>query len=173
LVKERIEKRLLAKVESQIESNSTILDALKKRLRGKVAYDAKTKRFVLMYDWRSENQLKDFVLGNAKPVLTQQTLVMRTGDSIRHIIDFAEVAIAVQVRVPKMQGMMIKTSGGAYARVGGLYPDTMYVGIDGGGDAQQFIVPDNQRTGVQPVKFTVEQSRLGGLKSRMQSRFEK
>ena len=56
--------------------------------------------------------------------------------------------------------MMIKTSGGAYARVGGQWPDTMYVGVDGGGDAERLVVPDNQRTGVQPVKFTVEQSRL-------------
>ena len=164
LARDKIEKRLQAKVESPTEStprtHATTLEALKKRLRGKVAYDAKTKRFVLIYDWKSENQLKDFDLANAKPVLRQQTLVMRSGDSIRHSVDFTEVTIAVQVRVPRMQGMMIKTSGGAYASVGGAYPDTMYVGIDGSGDAQRFIVPDNQRSGVQPVKLTVEQARL-------------
>ena len=103
LTKEKIEKRLQARVEPQTESTSrshpTTLEALRKRLRGKVAYDAKTKRFVLMYDWRSENQIKDFDLTNAKPVLAQQTLVMQSGDSIRHAVDFTEVAIAVQVRV--------------------------------------------------------------------------
>ncbi len=167
LAKDKVEKRLqdiqktderLAKAEAHAESNSrfhpTPIEALKKQLQGKT----KTKQFVLKYDWKSANQLKDFDLGNAKPVLQQGTLVMRGGDSIRHLINFTEMTISVQVSVPRMQGTIIRTSGGAFIRVGGANSDTMYLGIDR--DEQQFIVPQNQRSGVQPVRFTAERTHL-------------
>ena len=86
-------------------------------------------------------------------------LVLRPGDSIRHVVDFQEVKIAVPVLVPTMKGMIIKTSGGASARVGGANPDTMYLG-DGHGESG-LIVPNSQRRGVQPFRFAVEQNRLG------------
>lgn len=68
------------------------------------------------------------------------------------------MTISVQVSVPRMQGTIIRTSGGAFIRVGGANSDTMYLGIDR--DEQQFIVPQNQRSGVQPVRFTAERTHL-------------
>ena len=131
---------------------------LKKKLHGKVAYDSKTGEFVLRYDWTSKRQLDDFDLTKAKPGLLRGVLALRPGDSIRHVVDFQAVKIAVPVLVPIMKGMIIQTSGGASARVGGANPDTMCLG-DGHGESG-LIVPDSQRKGIQQIRLTLERNRL-------------
>ncbi len=131
---------------------------LKKKLHGKVAYNPKTGELVLTYDWASRKQLDDFDLTRAKPTLMRGVLVLRAGDSMRHVVDFQEVIIAVPVVVPSMRGMIIRTSGGASASVGGANPDTMYLG--GGAGASALIVPDSQRKGIQYIRLTLERTRL-------------
>ncbi len=136
-----------------------LLALLKKNLHARVAYDAKSKQIVLMYDWTSKQQLEDFDLQNAKVPFTRGRLSLRPGESIRHLVDFKEVTIAVPVLVPQMRGEVLKTSGGVVASVGGANPDTMYL-RGGGGDMLAMIVPEVQRKGIQPIMITITPTRL-------------
>src|SRR5262249_21408139 len=47
---------------------------LKKKFKGKAAYDAKTGVLSLGYDFTKKDQLKDFELADAKPVLIDEAL---------------------------------------------------------------------------------------------------
>ena len=136
-----------------------LMKALKKKLHGKVAFDSKTGVFVLTYDWKSHNQLKDFEVAGGQPMLVRGELGLRGGDSIRHVVDFKEVTVAVPILVSAMKGTIIKTSGGVTASVGGWGSDTIY--LNDGKNTSQFIVPDGQRKGIQPVRLAVAQDRLG------------
>ena len=121
-------------------------------------YTVKTGELVLVYDWTTPAQLKDFDVSKAKPALAHGTIALEPGDSISHVVDFRTVTIAAPVLVPEMRGVMIKTSGGAIARVGGQWPDTMY--LEDGKATVQLVVPDRRRKGVQPIELTIAESRI-------------
>jgi len=133
---------------------------LKKKLHGKVVYDPKTEQFTLTYDWTSKKQLQDFDLSKAKLPSVRGRVPLQGGESIRHVVDLKEVAIATLVFVPAMKGTLLRTSGGLQARVGGNNPDTMYL-EGGGGNDPEMIVPDNQRKGIQPVLVSTTRTHLG------------
>jgi hypothetical protein len=141
-------------------SAARLISSLKKKLRGKLVYDARTEQFTLTYDWASKQQLQDFDLSKAKLPFVRCRLALQGGESIRHAVDFKEVTIGALVFVPAMKGTLIRTSGGLQARVGGQWPDTMYLD-GGGGDNPSLVVPDSQRKGIQPIVVTITETHLG------------
>jgi hypothetical protein len=144
------------------KSPARLLALLRKKLHGKAAYLAKTEQFVLSYDWSSKQQLQDFDLHNANVTFVRGSLPLQAGQSVRHVVDFKEVVLAAAVLVPEMRGTLVRTSGGAQARMGGQWPDTIYL-EGGGGDGASAVVPENVRKGIQPIQVTVTQHRLGFL----------
>lgn len=145
------------KINGNHSDHRRLTTLLKKKLHGRVAYNPKTGELVLTYDWASR-QLDDFDLAKAEPVLMRGVLALRPGDSIRHVADFQEVKIAVPVLVPSMAGIIIRSSGGASARVAGANCDTMY--LDDGRGELALIVPDSQRRGIQQILVTLERNHL-------------
>jgi hypothetical protein len=144
------------------KSPAAVLSLLRKKLHAKVTYSSKTGCFTLMYDWNSKQQLQDFDLHNANVSFTRGSLALQAGESARHVVDFKEVALAAPVLVPEMRGVLVRTTGGAQARLGGQWPDTMY--LEGGsGDNPYDVVSDKVRKGIQPIQVTVTQTRLGFL----------
>jgi outer membrane biosynthesis protein TonB len=141
-------------------SAARLISSLKKKLRGKLVYDPRTEQFTLTYDWASKQQLQDFDLSKAKLPFVRGRLALQGGESIRHAVDFKEVTIGALVFVPAMKGTLIRTSGGLQARVGGQWPDTMYLD-GGGGDNPSLVVPDSQRKGIQPIVVTITETHLG------------
>ena len=141
-------------------SDETVLPEtlLRRKLHGRVTFNRLTKEIVLKYDWSSKRQLLDFELGAVSPTLSQRTLSLEGGESVKHIVDFREVTIACPVFIPVMQGIILRSTGGAVAKVGGANPDTMYLG-DGRGELS-LIVPDELRKGVQAVKLTITPTRI-------------
>jgi hypothetical protein len=144
------------------KSPAAVLALLRKKLHAKVTYSSKTGYFALMYDWNSKQQLQDFDLHNAKVSFTRGSLALQAGESARHVVDFKEVALAAPVLVPEMRGVLVRTTGGAQARLGGQWPDTIYL-EGGGGDDPHDVVSDKVRKGIQPIQVTVTQTRLGFL----------
>jgi hypothetical protein len=144
------------------KSPAIVLALLRKKLHGRVTYSSKTGYFTLTYDWASKQQLQDFGLHNANVTFVRGSLALPAGQSVRHVVDFKDVVLAVPVLVPEMRGTLVQTSGGAKARLGGQWPDTMYL-EGGGGDPAYAVVPENVRKGIQPIQVTVTQNRLGFL----------
>jgi hypothetical protein len=66
---------------------------LKKKFQGKASYDAKTGVLTMVYDFSSEEQLKDFELDDSTPVVSKGTLKLQGGEVMRHRVKFKTVAI--------------------------------------------------------------------------------
>lgn len=71
--------------------------ALKKKFAGKAAFNAKTGELLLVYDFKDKAQLKDFDLGDAKPVMKPGALRVGPADQIQHIASFKTLGVTGRI----------------------------------------------------------------------------
>ena len=136
---------------------STIM--IRKKLRGKAAYNAKTGELSLGYDFLNRAQLQDFECEKAHPVTAHGMLALGAGDSIAHVVKFKTLSLSAIVSLRQMKGRMAATSGGVSIDLGDPARDTLYLNTVGE-DAVQMLVPDKERSGVLPFGLQIEDRRL-------------
>jgi WD40 repeat protein len=71
-----------------------ITPALQKKLHGQVAYNQKTGELTLTYDFKDEDQLKDFDAGTDKPVIENGTLRCQGAEAIKHVVHFKTLKVS-------------------------------------------------------------------------------
>jgi hypothetical protein len=144
---------------------------LKKKFRGSAVYDDKTATLKLSYDFASKDQLKDFNVGAAKPVIVRRFLnikgpwlTLKGGERIKHIVNFTEVTVTGLVGVGSMRGhpsrSLLATTGGVAFFLGGLNFDTIYLEAKNERRTVQFIVPAYERRGILRIVLAVLPHRL-------------
>lgn len=120
---------------------------LKAKLAGRASYDQKTGVLTLTYRFGNKDELKDFDLGSAKPVLSPSgALGILPDESVKHVVVFDTVAITTVLGVKQMKGTILTTTDGVHVAVGGANPDTLYMDVKNAG-GQSVIVPGNVRSG--------------------------
>jgi hypothetical protein len=132
---------------------------IRKKLRAKAAYNAKTGELSLGYDFLNRAQLQDFDCEKAHPVTAHGMLALNAGDSIVHVVKFKTLSLAAIVSLRQMKGQLAATSGGVSIDLGDPAPDTLYLNTVGE-DAVQMLVADKERSGVLPFGLQIEDRRL-------------
>ena len=91
---------------------------LAKKFVGKAAYSPKTGELSVVYDFKSKDQLKDFALKDAKPVVRPGALYVVAGDSIEHAARFESVTVSgtLAIESPNRETMVVSVSGAASLR---------------------------------------------------------
>lgn len=85
---------------------------LKKKFAGKAAFNPKTGELTLVYDFATKDQLKDFDLGDAKPVVKAGVVRIGPSDEIAHAAKFLSVRVTGVCLVENVGG----AKGEAYIR---------------------------------------------------------
>jgi len=154
---ERIERATPATPPSAGLPLSTVM--IRKKLRGKATYNAKTGELGLSYDFLNRAQLHDFECKKAQPVTAHGMLALGAGDSIAHVVKFRTVSLSAIVSLRQMKGQLLATSGGASIDLGDPAADTLYL-TTVGDDPIQLLVPDKERSGVLPFGLQIDERRL-------------
>ena len=128
------------------------LALVKNKLKGKVAYDKKIALLTLAYDFTARSQLDDFDVDMEKSSLTVGALNLEPQALAKHKVKFTEVTVGGIVYVKLMRGIMLKTTGGVSASLGGNSPNTIY--LNHPQSRAEFIVPVKERTG--NIRFAVQ-----------------
>jgi hypothetical protein len=132
---------------------------IRKKLRGKAVYNAKTGELSLGYDFLNRAQLQDFECEKAHPVTAHGMLALDAGDSIVHVVKFKTLSLAGIVSLRQMKGEVVGTSGGVSIRLGDPARDTLYLNT-AGEEPVQLLVPEKERSGVFPFGLQIDQRRL-------------
>jgi hypothetical protein len=132
---------------------------IRKKLRGKAAYNAKTGELSLSYDFLNRAQLQDFECEKAHPVTAHGMVALGAGDSIVHVVQFKTLSLAGIVSLRQMKGEVAGTSGGVSIRLGDPARDTLSLHT-AGEDPLQLLVPDKERSGVLPFGLQIDGRRL-------------
>lgn len=92
-------------------------DLLRKKLRGRVTYDAKTRVLTISYDFKHKRQLDDF---EGRQVLSNSHLAVPTGQHASHVVKFKTVTVqgVCAMQSPKAGDLISTTSGFVAARHG-------------------------------------------------------
>lgn len=129
---------------------------LKKKFKGRAAYDAKTGLLTLTYDFGKKDQLKDFDLGDAKPVMADQALVLEAGDKITHIAKFRSFAVKGIWLVKVMDSGGVASTSGPQILIAA---SNVYL-QNPGGQGEMKSVAREFRTGAIPFQFGVNANKI-------------
>ena len=66
---------------------------LKKKFVGKAAFNPRTNELTLLYDFANKDQLKDFNLGDAKPVVAKGAVSLEAATDIQHVAVFKTLTV--------------------------------------------------------------------------------
>lgn len=69
---------------------------LRKKLQAKAVFNPKTNELTLVYDLSKPDQLKDFELNGAEPVVRNGVLRVSPADTITHVVQFETVSVTGQ-----------------------------------------------------------------------------
>jgi hypothetical protein len=134
---------------------------IRKKLRGKAVYNAKTGELSLSYDFAAKAQLQDFQWEKEKahPVLATGMIALGTGETVTHVVKFKTLALTTIVSLRKMKGPLAGTSGGMAVALGGAQADTLYLRTKGDDDLQ-VIAAEKERAGLVPFILQIDPRRL-------------
>jgi len=122
---------------------------LKKRLAGKAAFNPKTGELTLVYDFKDKDQLKDFDLGDAKPVVAKGAVALEAATDIQHVAVFKTLTVTWVV----ISGKFVDVRTTSKVRVFGW----VSLIVDGQGGQEDIGVP---LQGATPFKLTVSEKRV-------------
>jgi hypothetical protein len=140
-----------------------------RKLEGAVAYDEKTGKITLTYDFKSAAQLKDFELngaergGPSEVGLTRiRCLNVRAFGFARHIVKFKDVVITGTAIMKATKGNMISASGGAALYLEGPRnsPIPTFFCVKNGVNSRSWPVPVIDRQGSIPIGLNIEPLKL-------------
>jgi hypothetical protein len=97
---------------------------LRKKLQGKLSYEAETGALSLIYDFQAPAQLKDFEAADSKVAVKGGAMHVPANEQVKHIVKFKYVTIKGQVAVKAMKGKMLATTEGAAIELGVPRPNT-------------------------------------------------
>jgi hypothetical protein len=124
----------------------------------KPTFDQKTGVLRLTYQFSNRKELKDFEFGDVEPKVVGNSVVLNAGQTLKHVAQFDFVTVTGVVGVNAMRGMVLTTTGGTSAGLGGSNHDTIYLAPKGQRILEK-IVPVASRQGAIHFGVTVAEKR--------------